>query len=315
MAAKTGPASDSATAGTGPQPRPLRSFDLRERRRSRMRLMIQAEAFRLFAEKGYAETTVEEIADAAAISPRTFFRYFPAKEDVVLWDEYDPLALELLESRPDDEPLAEGVRALIRHVVDGLYRRDPRQLLARYQLISSVPELRARFLETQSAGVELAAAAIARKRNVAADDLQLQVTAAALGAAVNVAFQRWQRDRGESDLPALFDQAVEALVNGVRDLHHTELSAVLVGWGRRGVGLGRHGFGRSRRGIGQGHCGAGRRRRGAGQGHRGAGRRHHGRLQLALGAQGKKHGQYHDSDREPPAVVRDGLGRDDRVVT
>jgi Bacterial regulatory proteins, tetR family len=45
------------------------------------------EARRLFNEKGYAQTTVEEIADAAAISPPTFFRYFPSNEDVVMRDE------------------------------------------------------------------------------------------------------------------------------------------------------------------------------------------------------------------------------------
>ncbi len=215
MAAKTSTGSSNpAQDGTGPQ----QSLDLRARRRSRTRLMIQAEAFRLFAEKGYAETTVEEIADAAAISPRTFFRYFPTKEDVVLWDEYDPLARELFESRPDDEPPAENLRAVIRQIVEGLYRRDPAQLRARHRLFGSAPELRARFFEMQRAGAQAAAAAIARRHHIAPDDMQLQVTAAALSAAVDTAFQRWEREGGESDLPALFDQAVEALASGVRDL-------------------------------------------------------------------------------------------------
>src|SRR5262247_1784635 len=117
------------------------SYDLRERKRTRTRLMIQTEALRLFVEKGYAETTVEEIADAAAISPRTFFRYFPAKEDVVMWDEYDPLALDLLESRPNDEPLAETFRAVIRQSLGGLLRNDPERLLSRIRLTGTVPEL------------------------------------------------------------------------------------------------------------------------------------------------------------------------------
>src|SRR6266498_3915695 len=96
---------DKAEPGNAARP-----ASLRDRKRARIKRMLQAEALRLFAEKGYEGTTVEDIADAAAISPRTFFRYFPSKEDVVVWDEYDPLALELLESRADDEPLAEAFR-------------------------------------------------------------------------------------------------------------------------------------------------------------------------------------------------------------
>jgi AcrR family transcriptional regulator len=195
-----------------------RSFDLRERKRTRTRLMIQSEALRLFTEKGYANTTVEEIADAAAISPRTFFRYFPTKEDVVIWDEYDPLALDLLESRPDDEPLAEAFRAVVRETLGGLYRRDPERLLNRVQLSATVPELRARFLEEQAKGVEQLEPLLARKRGAHADELNIRVIGSSLLAAVSVALDLWQRDGGRRDLLALLDQATDALAQSMSEL-------------------------------------------------------------------------------------------------
>jgi AcrR family transcriptional regulator len=194
------------------------AFDLRERKRTRTRLMIQTEALRLFAERGYQETTVEDIAEAAAISPRTFFRYFPAKEDVVIWDEYDPLVLELVESRPDDESLAEMLRAVVREALGGLYRRDPERLLTRIRLSRSVPELRARFLAEQTHGVELLAPLLARKRGDPADDLHLRVLGASLLAAVIVALDLWQQDDGKSDLLALMDRATDALADGMSEL-------------------------------------------------------------------------------------------------
>jgi AcrR family transcriptional regulator len=180
--------------------------------------MIQAEAFRLFAERGYGETTVEQIADAAAISPRTFFRYFPTKEDVVLWDEYDPIALELLESRPIGESPVNSMRAIIRQTLTGLLERDREQLLARIRLIGSVPELRARFLDYQATGHETLADLFAQNRGLADDELELRVTSAALVAAVTVALDRWQRDDGKGDLLALIDDAFRALGAGTRDL-------------------------------------------------------------------------------------------------
>jgi AcrR family transcriptional regulator len=202
-----------------------RSYDLRERKRTRTRLMIQTEALRLFAEKGYADTTVEEIADAAAISPRTFFRYFPSKEDAVLWDEYDPQVGELLAARPDDEPVAESFRAIMSETLGGLLRRDPEQLLTKVRLLSSVPELRARFLEMQASllssseghGSEMMAAAFAHRRYVP-DERQLRVTVGALSAAVTIAIDEWQRDGGKADLLSLFDQTVDALATGIGEL-------------------------------------------------------------------------------------------------
>src|SRR5215467_13921994 len=73
---------------------------LRERKKAKTRAAIQRHALRLFREQGYEETTVEQIAEAAEVSPSTFFRYFPTKEDVVLYDAFDPILFASLEQQP-----------------------------------------------------------------------------------------------------------------------------------------------------------------------------------------------------------------------
>ncbi len=179
---------------------------------------IQTEALRLFAEHGYDQTTIEQIANAADISPRTFFRYFPTKEDVVLWDEYDAVIIDLLEQRPDDEPPGETMRVITRQALEGLYRHDPARLLARHQLLYRVPEVRGRFLEFARSGVEQVAAILARARGLPEDDLKLQLTAIAIVDAAGSAMERWQQSGGEEDLLVLFDQATDALIDGIAEM-------------------------------------------------------------------------------------------------
>jgi AcrR family transcriptional regulator len=192
-----------------------RSYDLRERKRTRTRLAIQREAMKLFAEKGYENTTVEDIAYAAAISARTFFRYFPTKEDVVIWDEYDPVVEDLIAARPADESPAQTARAVIVEALGGIYRRDRAELLTRVRLLTTVPELRARLLEAQS-GVEEFASMVAGRRG--ADELEVRVVMAALSAVVVAALDVWQQDDGKGDLLAIFDRLTNALVDGVSEL-------------------------------------------------------------------------------------------------
>src|SRR5207245_11555285 len=86
---------------------------LRERKKLKTRKAIQENAFRLFAEQGYEATTVEQIAEAAEVSPSTFFRYFPSKEEVVLQDDFDPLIYEVLLAQPAELSPIEAVRQTV----------------------------------------------------------------------------------------------------------------------------------------------------------------------------------------------------------
>src|SRR6516164_1901884 len=83
---------------------------LRERKKIKTRQVIRREAFRLIEENGFAATTVEQIADAADVSPSTFFRYFPSKESLLLADDLDPLILAALEAQPSDLPPTQAIR-------------------------------------------------------------------------------------------------------------------------------------------------------------------------------------------------------------
>ncbi|MFE7396637.1 TetR/AcrR family transcriptional regulator, partial [Streptomyces sp. NPDC057557] len=105
MAATSRPPSVSAP-GTPP---PL---GLRERKKLKTRIAIRRATYRLISEQGYDATTIEQIAEAAEVSPSTVFRYFAAKEDIVLTDEYDPIMEAELRNRPADEPPLESRRLI-----------------------------------------------------------------------------------------------------------------------------------------------------------------------------------------------------------
>src|SRR6266852_4291227 len=148
------------------------ALGLRERKKLKTKEAIQREALRLFQEQGYEATTIEEIAAAAEISPSTFFNYFPTKEDVVLFDAYDPVAIRMFLERPKDEPLNVGLREVLKNLA-AVFERDERMILARGRLFLEVPELRARLWDeaerTQLLILDLLAERTGRRR----DDFEL----------------------------------------------------------------------------------------------------------------------------------------------
>ena len=190
--------------------RPLPStsppLGLRERKKIKLRRSVQSEALRLFAEQGYEDTTVEQIADAADISTTTFYRYFPTKEDVVLDDDYDPI-LEHIIGGDDDEPLLTTVRRAIAAVAAAV-EDDRDAALARLKLLATVPALKARQGAEGRKSVDFYIGMFSARSGRPPGDYQLRVTTAAFIAAQLEAARYWADGGGAESLARLLDDAV-----------------------------------------------------------------------------------------------------------
>ena len=121
---------------------------LRERKKQRTRRAIATAALRLFAERGYEETTIADIAAAADVSPRTFFSYFPSKEDVVFAEVDDRLAevSERLRRTPGETPL-ETIRRSVVDVLEAIVSEHGEYGAVQIALILERPGLQARALQ------------------------------------------------------------------------------------------------------------------------------------------------------------------------
>ncbi|MEV4642047.1 TetR family transcriptional regulator [Actinoplanes sp. NPDC049548] len=158
----------------------MTSPGLRERKKARTRAAIREHALRLFEERGYAATTVDQIAEAAEVSPSTFFRYFPTKEDVVLTDDVDPLLLAALREQPADLHPVEAVKRSIRQVFGGMSAEEWAAERRRQQILQSVDDLRARALRQYTDTLGMLATAVAEWAGLPADDFSVRVFAGAV---------------------------------------------------------------------------------------------------------------------------------------
>ncbi|GAA4827603.1 TetR family transcriptional regulator [Actinomycetospora corticicola] len=143
---------------------------LRERKKQRTRAELQRHALRLFRDHGYAATTVDDIAAAAEVSRSTFFRYFPTKEDVVLFDDVDPAMERVAAGLVPGTPLLEAVRTIVREGFGSLDDEARALEEVRMELARSVPEIAAILRERNSFGVEQIAGMVSRAVGRPADD-------------------------------------------------------------------------------------------------------------------------------------------------
>jgi AcrR family transcriptional regulator len=188
---------------------------LRERKKQKTRESIQRAALRLFAKQGYEETTIEQIAAAAEISPSTFFNYFPTKEDVVLFDAYDPMAIRMFLERPKDEPLNVVLRRVLEELAE-VFQRDQDVIMARGRLFLEVPELRARMWEETERTLVIINQILAERTGRRPDDFELRVTARLVTAAMMEAALEWMRSKGRRDLVELSNRALDVVDSGAQ---------------------------------------------------------------------------------------------------
>ncbi|MBO2460586.1 MFS transporter [Actinomadura violacea] len=187
---------------------------LRERKKARTRATIQTCAMRLFRERGYDATTIEQIIEAADVSETTFFRYFPTKEDLVLRDEYDPMLVEAFRAQPPGLAPVPALRASFAAAFAGMTARQRAEQNERIALVLAVPRLRAALLDQIAQAMEVIARAMAERAGRRPDDLAVRTVAGAVvGAAVAVSAAI--ADDPGADLPALIDQAITRLEPGL----------------------------------------------------------------------------------------------------
>jgi len=191
---------------------------LRERKKIKTRMAIRKATYRLVQEQGYDATTIEQIADAAEVSPSTVFRYFPTKEDIVVTDEYDPIMEEELRGRPADEPLLESLRHVVQLAVEqstsGEYE-TPTEARLRRRLMVEVPAVRARMLESMAATSQMLCHVVAERTGREPGDLEVRVYCMGVVGALMEALRYWTEHEQRGDMSEYVQRALDVLEHGL----------------------------------------------------------------------------------------------------
>ncbi|MFD4635623.1 TetR/AcrR family transcriptional regulator [Streptomyces sp. NPDC058284] len=214
MTAARIPTAETSATASGAAPGAASRPGLRERKKLKTRLAIRDATYRLIREQGYETTTVEQIADAAEVSPSTVFRYFPTKEDIVLTDEFDPLLEGELRERPTDEPILESLRHVLRRAVGVGFAEDPEVARLRTKLMTEVPAVRSRMMESMSVTGAVLCRVIAERTGRDPGDLEVRTFSMALIGALTETAAYWAEHDHKDDLPALVDRTMDMLAAG-----------------------------------------------------------------------------------------------------
>jgi AcrR family transcriptional regulator len=190
---------------------------LRERKKLATRLALHEAALRLVAERGLDSVSVDDITARADVSPRTFFNYFSSKDDAVLGLDPDAMhrQVEALRARPAHESPVEALRAVARGQAEEMAGETEVWPL-RLTVIDAHPALVGRLAAAFGESERVMAEAIAERTGTrAAADVYPTLLAGVAGVAMRTALHRWLATDFTASLPALVDEAWDALRAGL----------------------------------------------------------------------------------------------------
>lgn len=187
---------------------------LRTRVRQDMRDRVRITAIELMLRRGFARTSVDDVAHAAGISRRSFYRYFGTREELVLGKTEDQVAtlVTALAARPPEEDAWTALQRAAETLPDAA--QPPDRALAFARLVLGDPDLRARQLEQRVAWREALAPVIeqrARQSGAPLDEIGANALVAAALSCLDVAVDAWVGQEGRTPLPQLYERAVTAV--------------------------------------------------------------------------------------------------------
>ncbi|BCB84582.1 TetR/AcrR family transcriptional regulator [Phytohabitans suffuscus] len=173
---------------------PARGSSLRERKKAKTRANIQQHALRLFRAQGYDATTIEQIAEAAEVSPSTVFRYFATKEDLVVADDTDLMFVAALRTQ---DPALSPVRALrqaIRVTIGAVPSAEFRARRDRDFLIVTVPELWAASLGNVTSSLQILTTLFAERMGLSPEHHSVRALSGAVFGIMFDTMLQWSKD-------------------------------------------------------------------------------------------------------------------------
>jgi AcrR family transcriptional regulator len=189
-----------------------RQMSLRERKKRLAQATIEEAALRLFQQKGYEHTSIQDIADAVMMSPRTFFRYFASKEEVLVGTMRAILkdGIRSLQRVASTESPHAALRAIFVHMAS-LYQQQRASFLIRYQVVMQTPSIASLYLsalaETEPA---ICDTLCSHHLELATNRNKIRFLVAIYMAALRVTLEEWLEHDARGDLVSLLGEYLDS---------------------------------------------------------------------------------------------------------